>query len=329
MESVGDSSWDGVVSSSKLRGVSKQRYDEVTKMLLSSFEPMQIAVMLETFIQLDMFGEFTDMSEMHDLCQKLRTFWIKKAWNEFESDEFQTLILTRPELEGVKIVFSAHPAFSDILNLSDSNNVTINAPPRKSFSIANNNNAKGKEEDSGDELVILPRRVYPSFKIRPPVLQKRMYRPYKTEIIDKEEIEFVVCDDEKMDGVIYVLNLEANEFGVMKITTAFDLIHSLYSDESVIVRILSSTSGQYENDGWVKEIYVRAHTWTNVSEKMLPCHPELFPIVFSVVSCDQEIECTTLKVKGVYLNVGEKMNNRDYITSDEFQPYDYGFCQNF
>ena len=331
-----------------LQGLPKERYNECYKLLKPAFQAVQIAVILEPFAQQGLFDDEYAMSGMTELCGQLCSFWNAKMWDEDMSAEFQTLILTRPELEGAKIVFMAHPAFSQLMGISDQREareahsskmrfeeVTMRRGglTLKPFDSPNNNNEKGKEEVSDsenmalsdEELIIIPRAKVT--RIVPCELNKRKFKIYTNEVVDREEIEFI--STEEHEGIMYVLVLEPNEYGTARVGLAFDLIHSVYSDDSCIVRVMSSVSGQYESEGWVKEIVVQAHVWTNVCEKLLPCNVNLFPIVFSIINLEPEGETPTIKVKGVRLSDHEKNRNIEYLRSDNFQPYDYGFCQNF
>jgi hypothetical protein len=339
-----------IACSIDLQGLPLERYKVFHSLLKPAFQDMQIAVILEPYAQAGLFGDEAAMSEVAEISAQLCNFWNQKVWDIDTSDAFQTLILTRPELEGAKIVFMAHPAFSQLMNMTETSQSSLQIRSGDGMTLRrgglvlkpfepNDNNTpasrfssdKGKEDEddyleakSDEELIVIPR---PSTRVVRCEPKKRKFKIYTSEVLDREEIEFVSTED--FEGILYVLCLEANQFSIARIGLAFDLIHSVYSDESCIVRVLSSLSGNYESEGWVKEIVVQAHVWTNVCEKLLPCNPNLFPIVFSIISLEPDSETPSIKVKGVRLSPHEKNRNIDYIRSDDFQPYNYGFCQNF
>jgi hypothetical protein len=353
MDAVSFSDKKHVESAGNLTEIAKERYNEVVKMLLDTFQPTQISVILEPFTRMGLFDDYMDLDEMRDLCRQLHTFWMLKVWDVETSEAFQILIMTRPELEGVKIVFGAHPAFSQLLDSSNENrSIAIRRRVSEVETILNDNNDsywssndKGKEEDSprdwntytdevtardkmyvngisDEELVIIPRKRYNV------MTEKLKYQVYETEVTDREEIDFDPIKHGRL-GILYVLQVECLGMNTVRVGSSFDLIRSVYCEDPCIMRITAVSRNDDTDPGWVKELYVQARTWTNVCEKLLPCDNLLFSVAITIVGLDQDDVIETFKIKGVYLTPAERIKNAKFIISDAFQPYEYGFVQKF
>ena len=345
MEAVRDSETPNVGNSTQLDGLAKDRYNCMVEMLKVYFQPIQIAVILQPFIEMGLLSDYMDISEFANLTSELGKFWTYKSWSPEMSESFQIMIMTRPELEGVKIVFGAHPSFSKLLDNSEVGSYNASGTNvRTSNPNMNDNNAvpsiynlpsnysyrKDKEElndfyhngDSDDELIVVPKS-----RDAMEIGTKTKYQIHSEVLVDRDEIHFVPIE-RRHTGVLYVLQLNCIPAIPVCIGPAFDLIRSVYCDDACILRLFARPVRDH-SEHWIKEIYVQAHTWTNVSEKMLPCENFAFPISFIVLGVGQDEEIDSIKIKGVYLNQFSRRDMEVYIASDDFQPYDYGFCQNF
>jgi hypothetical protein len=295
----------------------EEKYDFFFMRLQASFKDEQIHIMIDDLKYMGLFDAGLSMSEINDLSEELCNFWDAKVWNEHVSFAFQTLLITRPELEGVKTVFREHPAFSDLLDLSDGKKYipfSFSVGKEKEDESPRNNDIQVViNGTSDDELIITPKR--PSLDVA--FNAKREYQIYPHIATDREEIDFTPIKRSHV-GILYVLQLD-NSGEPIKTGCAFDLIRAVQTEEACIVRIFSQK--------WTKEIYVPPRVWINVSEKMLPTEALLFPISISIFPMSPACGIESIKIKGVYLTSDERRKNAMYIASGLFQPYDYGFSQ--
>lgn len=282
--------------------------------------------------------ECLDMDETRQLCAKLRDLKLSQNWTDAMADEFQTLILSRSELSGVQDVFMNHPFFRKLMKMSDGQSegkmdiygITRSYTFNPNFDVKMNGqilnaNQNDNNVDFGRKPKVL---IYDDEEVedgKKDFLKKTFQVCDSTNITDPEQIELEALSTDS-HGILYALNMIIKPFVDIEMTSKFDLLRSFLSNHDGM--ILISVVSNIDKAVWVKEIPIRKGVWINFSEKMLPCNPDYFPVRLTFEK-DGEASDVDIAIRGVMLSRRLKKQLESHIKSDTFQPYDYGFCQDF